>query len=94
MADANAGALAEGLLRTSRNYTDLVFLTCGKGMGSGIVCNGQILEGTNSFAVEIGQMRLTDDDPIGYGRSGSFEGWCSGETSPPRRLCRIEGIRL
>ena len=78
MNDANAGALAEGRYGGGRNCTDFVFLTCGTGMGSGIVCNGQIIEGTNGFAGEIGHMRLTDDGPIGYGKSGSFEGWCSG----------------
>ena len=78
MNDANAGALAEGMHGAGRNCDNFAFLTCGTGMGSGIVCNGQILEGTNGFAGEIGHMRLTDDGPIGYGKSGSFEGWCSG----------------
>jgi glucokinase len=41
-------------------------------LGSGIVCNGQIFDGTNGFAVEIDHMRFTNDDPIGYGKSGSF----------------------
>ncbi|GEM_PF-3158348 len=39
-------------------------------MGSGIVRSAQILEGTNSFAVKNGHMRLTDDDQIGCGKSG------------------------
>jgi glucokinase len=78
MNDANAGALAEGRYGGGRNCDNFAFLTCGTGMGSGIVCNGQILEGSNGFAGEIGHMRLTDDGPIGYGKSGSFEGWCSG----------------
>ena len=76
--DANAGALAEGRYGGGRNCDNFAFLTCGTGMGSGIVCNGKIIEGTNGFAGEIGHMRLTDDGPIGYGKSGSFEGWCSG----------------
>ena len=78
MNDANAGALAEGRYGGGRNCDNFAFLTCGTGMGSGIVCNVQIIEGTNGFAGEIGHMRLTDDGPIGYGKSGSFEGWCSG----------------
>jgi len=78
MNDANAGALAEGRYGGGRNCDNFAFLTCGTGMGSGIVCNGQILEGSNGFAGEMGHMRLTDDGPIGYGKSGSFEGWCSG----------------
>ncbi|MGY8695398.1 MAG: ROK family protein, partial [Verrucomicrobiia bacterium] len=60
MNDANAGALAEGRYGGGRNCDNFAFLTCGTGMGSGIVCNGQIIEGTNGFAGEIGHMRLTD----------------------------------
>jgi len=62
---ANAGALAEGMHGAGRNCDNFAFLSCGTGMGSGIVCNGQILEGTNGFAGEIGHMRLTVDGPIG-----------------------------
>ncbi len=78
MNDANAGALAEGMYGAGRGCDNFVFLTCGTGMGSGIVCNGRILEGANGFAGEVGHMRLTDEGPIGYGKNGSFEGWCSG----------------
>lgn len=78
MNDANAGALAEGWYGAGEGCEHFIFLTCGTGMGAGIVAHGRILEGANGEAGEVGHMRLTDDGPLGYGKPGSFEGWCSG----------------
>lgn len=78
MNDANAGAVAEWLLGTGGTCPSLVFLTCGTGMGAGLVLNGRLYEGANGNAGEVGHLRLTEEGPVGYGKSGSFEGWCSG----------------
>jgi glucokinase len=78
MNDANAGAVAEWLLGTGGTCPSLVFLTCGTGMGAGLVLNGRLYEGANGNAGEVGHLRLTADGPVGYGKAGSFEGWCSG----------------
>jgi glucokinase len=56
----------------------MVFLTFGTGMGAGLIIDGRLFEGTNDLAGEVGHMRLADDGPEGYGKSGSFEGFCSG----------------
>jgi glucokinase len=34
--------------------------------------------GSNDLAGEVGHVRLEVDGPIGYGKRGSFEGFCSG----------------
>lgn len=78
MNDANAGGLAEWLFGTGGKCPSLVFLTCGTGLGSGIVINGEILDGVNGNGGEVGHIRLTKDGPLGYHKNGSFEGWCSG----------------
>lgn len=78
MNDANAGGLAEWYLGTNGTCDALVFLTCGTGMGSGIVLNGKVFEGVNGNAGEVGHLRLTPEGPVGYRKAGSFEGWCSG----------------
>lgn len=80
MNDANAGGLAEWLYGTGGKCPLLVFLTCGTGLGAGIVIDGKILEGMNGNGGEVGHIRLTDDGPLGYHKNGSFEGWgcCSG----------------
>lgn len=76
--DANACALAEFEFGASRGTKNSVFLTCGTGMGAGLILDGRLYSGTNGMAGEVGHMRLTDDGPYGYGKCGSFEGWCSG----------------
>lgn len=76
--DANAGALAEWLWGAGRGLQNVIFLTFGTGMGAGLILNGQLYSGTNDMAGEVGHMRLADDGPVGYGKAGSFEGFCSG----------------
>lgn len=76
--DANAGALAEWLWGGGKGCRNLVFLTFGTGMGAGLILNGQLYSGTNDMAGEVGHVRLAEDGPVGYGKAGSFEGFCSG----------------
>lgn len=76
--DANAGALAEWRWGAGRGTTDMVFLTCGTGLGAGIISGGRLLAGFNGNAGEIGHVRLTETGPQGYGKAGSVEGWSSG----------------
>lgn len=76
--DANAGALVEWLWGAGKGYNNLIFLTFGTGMGAGLILNGQLYSGTNDMAGEVGHIRLADDGPVGYGKAGSFEGFCSG----------------
>jgi glucokinase len=76
--DANACALAEWRMGAGRGTQNMVFLTFGTGLGAGLILNGQLYAGTNSNAGELGHIRLGDYGPVGYGKSGSFEGFCSG----------------
>ncbi len=78
MNDANAGALAEWRFGAAKGYSNIVFCTHGTGMGAGLILDGRLYEGTNGSAGEIGHTRLSPDGPVGYGKRGSFEGWCSG----------------
>ena len=76
--DANACAVAEWCFGAGRGYNNLVFLTFGTGMGAGLILDGRLYCGTNDCAGEVGHIRLAEDGPVGYGKSGSFEGFCSG----------------
>jgi len=76
--DANAGALAEWLWGAGRGCDSIIFLTFGTGMGAGLILNGRLYEGATGMAGEVGHIRLDTDGPVGYGKAGSFEGWCSG----------------
>lgn len=76
--DANACALAEWKWGAGVGSDNIIFLTFGTGMGAGLILNGKLYAGTNDMAGEVGHIRLAEDGPIGYGKAGSFEGYCSG----------------
>ena len=76
--DANACALAEWLWGAGKGTKNMVFLTFGTGMGAGLILEGKLYTGTNDMAGEAGHVRLAEDGPEGYGKKGSFEGFCSG----------------
>lgn len=76
--DANACALAEWKFGAGRGAQNVIFLTFGTGMGSGLVLDGRLYSGTNDMAGEVGHMAMRPFGPVGYGKAGSFEGFCSG----------------
>lgn len=76
--DADACALAEWTFGAGRGCKNMIFLTFGTGMGAGLILNNELYEGTDFMAGEIGHIRLSEDGPCGYGKCGSFEGFCSG----------------
>ena len=76
--DANACALAEWKYGAGMGTKNMIFLTFGSGLGAGLILNGQLYAGTNDMAGEVGHMRLAEYGPVGYGKAGSFEGFCSG----------------
>lgn len=78
MNDANACALAEWQFGSGRGTRNMVYLTHGTGMGAGLILDGRLYEGTTGDAGEVGHVRLAPEGPVGYGKAGSFEGFCSG----------------
>jgi glucokinase len=76
--DANACALAEWKWGAGRGCRNMIFLTFGTGMGAGLILDGRLYAGTNDMAGEIGHIRMEKTGPVGYGKAGSFEGFCSG----------------
>lgn len=76
--DANACALAEWRLGAGLGTENMIFLTFGTGMGAGLILNNRLYRGKSDMAGEVGHMRLQEDGPSGYGKKGSFEGFCSG----------------
>lgn len=81
MNDANAAALAEWLWGGAMGTSSSIFLTMSTGMGSGMILDNRLYEGPLGLAGEIGRLRLSradDDGPVGFGRRGSAEGYCSG----------------
>jgi glucokinase len=76
--DANACAVAEWKYGAGKGYNSLMFLTFGTGMGAGLILDGKLYSGISDLAGEVGHLRLSDIGPVGFGKAGSFEGYCSG----------------
>ena len=76
--DANAGAVAEWKYGAGKGYQNVIFMTFGTGMGAGLILDGRLYSGTTDLAGEAGHLRLSEMGPAGFGKAGSFEGWCSG----------------
>ena len=76
--DANACALAEWKFGAAKGCSNIIFLTFGTGMGAGLILNNQLYCGANDMAGEVGHIRIASNGPVGFGKTGSFEGFCSG----------------
>lgn len=76
--DADACAVAEWRFGAGQGCRNMIFLTFGTGMGAGLILNGALYRGASDMAGECGHIRLAADGPVGYGKRGSFEGFCSG----------------
>lgn len=76
--DANACAVAEWKFGAGVGCDHMVFLTFGTGLGAGLILDGRLYTGANDNAGECGHIRLSRFGPVGYGKAGAFEGFCSG----------------
>lgn len=76
--DADACALAEWQFGAGKGTENMLFMTFGTGLGAGLILGGRLYSGKNGMAGELGHIRLSENGPSGYGKSGSFEGFCSG----------------
>lgn len=85
--DANACAIAEWKFGAGIGSRNMIFMTFGTGMGAGLILDGRLYSGTNGMAGEAGHIRLAEQGPEGYGKAGSFEGFCSG--GGIKNLCRL-----
>jgi glucokinase len=77
--DANAAAIGEMTYGAARGLKDLIVITLGTGVGSGIVIGGNLVYGHDGFAGELGHviMRRNNGRPCGCGRQGCLEAYAS-----------------
>jgi glucokinase len=61
--DANLAALAEQRVGAARGARNMVLLTLGTGIGSGIVLDGQVFRGATGAGAEIGHMTIDHHGP-------------------------------
>lgn len=70
----NAAAFAEKQLGCGKKFKHLVYMTSGRGVGAGIICDGKIFRGSSGAAGEIGRMRISlEPEPEYQGESRHLE---------------------
>jgi predicted NBD/HSP70 family sugar kinase len=62
--DANLGALAESVLGSGRDASEMVYLMLSSGIGGGLVIGGRLHRGSRGTAGEIGHVMVNEQGPI------------------------------
>lgn len=76
--DADAAAFGEYCAGSAKGADSAVVITLGTGVGSGIIINGKIYNGSNFAGGEIGHtVIVVDGRPCTCGRNGCFEAYSS-----------------
>ena len=77
--DANAAAQGEMMYGAARGMKDFIMITLGTGVGSGIVCGGNLVYGHDGFAGELGHTIVKPNGRKHWntGSEGSLEAYAS-----------------
>jgi len=77
--DANTGALGEAVYGAGVGYDPLFYMTLSTGIGGGIISEGRLWRGADSYAGEVGHLTIRPDGPTCLcGARGCYERMCSG----------------
>jgi glucokinase len=76
--DANAAALGEWIWGAGRGVDDLLVITLGTGLGSGLIVEGRLIHGASGHAGELGHVCVEPGGrPCNCGLRGCLETWVS-----------------
>ena len=76
--DADCAALGEAIAGAGKEYQDVVMLTLGAGVGSGVILDGEICAGKNIGGNELGHMVIVENgETCTCGRRGCLEAYVS-----------------
>lgn len=76
--DANAATIGEKVYGAAKGMKDFIVITLGTGLGSGLVCGGQLVYGSDGFAGELGHTTIDyNGRECGCGRRGCLETYVS-----------------
>ena len=77
--DTNAAAYGEKFLGAGKGYNNIIYITVSTGIGSGIICNGEIVHGKHDFAGEFGHICIYPGGRLcACGKNGCLEAYASG----------------
>ncbi len=90
--DASCATIAEYQVVDGRLFSNYALVTFGTGIGSGIIINGLLYNGTTGAAGEIGHMVIDKEGiPCKCGRRGCFEKYAS--VSALKRMTELDDIK-
>ncbi len=76
--DANVAALGEQRFGAGKGYNDVIVVTLGTGVGSGIICDGKLLEGKMGAGGEAGHIGIKiGGEMCSCGKRGCWEAYAS-----------------
>lgn len=95
--EANAGAIGERIFGAGRSIDNLVYVSAGIGIGTGLILNKALYKGTSGFSGEMGHMSVEAyGKPCSCGNQGCWEMYASErallEKSGPLRLTELEHL--
>lgn len=77
--DANAAAWGEKKFGAGRDFSNLVMLTIGTGLGGGFISDGALFRGAHGMGTEFGHIRAVPNGHLcGCGARGCYEQYASG----------------
>jgi glucokinase len=92
--DANVAALGEFRYGAGRDVNDMVMLTLGTGIGSGVISDGRLVTGATGGAAEMGhQTIVANGRQCGCGNFGCLEAYCGTSGILERALRGVETNR-
>ena len=95
--DAAAAMLAEHWVGRAKGYDNAMILTLGTGLGTGIICNGELVRSGHYLHPEAGHIILKQNDqsaPCGCGNLGCAEAYLSGRNFSRRARARFGNASL
>lgn len=91
--DANAAAYGEFWLGTGRDHESMILLTLGTGVGGGVIVDGELVNGINSFGSECGHIIVDPAEDarlcVWGGGRGHLEAYASASAVVQRTLDRL-----
>ncbi|GMA64902.1 ROK family transcriptional regulator [Alicyclobacillus fastidiosus] len=91
--EANAGAMGEQLFGAGKGVSNMVYLSIGTGIGTGIILNNQLIRGEGGIAGEFGHMTIDRSGPkCSCGNHGCLETYAS-EKAMLDRYEQLAGTR-
>lgn len=79
--EANAGAYGEKKFGAGKDFTNIVYVSAGIGIGVGLILNGSLYKGNNGFSGEFGHMTIeVNGIKCRCGNEGCWELYASEQT--------------